>query len=330
MPAPRGPAHPVAEVLLTRRDDGSSPRARGDPHRVALVLEGGGMRGVVSAGMTAAIERLGLRDCFDLVVGSSAGALNGAALLGRVAGAAAATYYGPLASREFINPARMLLGRPALDVEFVLGLASSGLDPDRHERTITSLVGLHCVAVDVETAEPVTFTGMRTKDELWQVLLATTRMPLVGGAPVRIAGRRFVDGALAAPIPLAAALDAGATHVLVLQTRPYGVPRSTGSRVADRLIERHLRGLNPALAALWRDRAASYERLVEDIAGRSTSPGATPPHVLGLRPVAGTPVVAQLERRPDVLAGAAAAAERLVEEALGAGTAGTPPMEVTG
>ncbi|MCW3046309.1 MAG: patatin-like phospholipase [Solirubrobacterales bacterium] len=288
------------------------------------------MRGVVSAGMTAAIERLGLRDCFDLVVGSSAGALNGAALLGRVAGAAAATYYGPLASREFINPARMLLGRPALDVEFVLGLASSGLDPDRHERTITSLVGLHCVAVDVDTAEPVTFTGMRTKDELWQVLLATTRMPLVGGAPVRIAGRRFVDGALAAPIPLAAALDAGATHVLVLQTRPYGVPRSTGSRVADRLIERHLRGLNPALAALWRDRAASYERLVEDIAGRSTSPGATPPHVLGLRPVAGTPVVAQLERRPDVLAGAAAAAERLVEEALGAGTAGTPPMEVTG
>ena len=35
-------------------------RARGeDPHTVALVLEGGGMRGVVSAGMTAALERLG-------------------------------------------------------------------------------------------------------------------------------------------------------------------------------------------------------------------------------------------------------------------------------
>ena len=57
-------------------------RARGaDPHRVALVLEGGGMRGVVSAGMTAALERLGLTPCFDLVVGASAGAINGAALL---------------------------------------------------------------------------------------------------------------------------------------------------------------------------------------------------------------------------------------------------------
>jgi predicted patatin/cPLA2 family phospholipase len=322
--------HPVAEVLRARRDDGSSPGARGDPHRVALVLEGGGMRGVVSAGMTAAIERLGLGDCFELVVGSSAGALNGAALLGGVAGAAAATYHGPLASRRFINPARMLLGRPALDLEFVLGLASRGLDPDRHERTIASLVALHCVAVDVDTAEPVTFAGMRTKDELWQVLLATTRMPLVGGDPVHIDGRRFVDGALAAPIPLAAALDAGATHVLVLQTRPYGVPRSTGSRLADRLIERHLRGLNPALATLWRDRAASYERLVDEIASKSSSPGPGPPHVLGLRPVAGTPVIAQLERRADVLAGAAAAAERLVEEALGAGPAQTRSVEVGG
>jgi hypothetical protein len=80
---------------------------------------------------------------------------------------------------------------------------------------------------------------------------------------------------------------------------------------------------------LWRDRAASYERLVDEIAGRSGSPGAGPPHVLGLRPAAGTPVVAQLERRADVLAGAAAAAERLVDEALGAWPAEKPPVEVS-
>jgi hypothetical protein len=38
--------------------------------------------------------------------------------------------------------------------------------------------------------------------------------------------------------------------------------------------------------------------------------------VLGLRPPAGTPVVGQLERRPAVLAEAAADAERLVEQVL--------------
>jgi predicted patatin/cPLA2 family phospholipase len=285
------------------------------------VLEGGGMRGVVSAGMTAAIERLGMSGCFDLIVGSSAGALNGAALLGGVAQAGAATYCGPLASRSFINPARLLIGRPALDVRFVLEQASPGLDADRHERAISSPVALHCVAVDVDSAEPVTFSGMRTKEELWEVLLATTRMPWVGGQPVSIGGRRFLDGALAASIPLSAALQAGASHVLVLQTRPYGVPRATGSRVADRIIERHLRRLNPALVQLWRDRAPSYELLVDEIARQSASPGPDLPHVLGLRPPRGTPVVGQLERRPDVLTYAAAAAERLVEEALGDGPA---------
>ena len=79
--------HPVARVLRERVEAGSHPGARDDGHRVALVLEGGGMRGVVSAGMTAALERYGLTPCFDLVVGSSAGAINGAALIAGVADA---------------------------------------------------------------------------------------------------------------------------------------------------------------------------------------------------------------------------------------------------
>lgn len=316
--------HPVAAVLHARRERGDAPGARQDPHRVALVLEGGGMRGVVSAGMTAALERLGLTRCFDLVVGSSAGALNGAAVLAGVARPAAAMYHGVLASRRFVNPLRLLFGRPALDVRFVLAHATADVDRDRHVRTIASPIALHCVALDVDSARPVDFSGMRTKDELWQVLLATTRMPWVGGDPVVIDGRRYIDGALTCPIPLSTALDAGATHVLVLQTRPYGVPRSAGPRVVEGIIARHLRRLNPALVPLWRGRAAEYEALVDDLGQRSAAPGDGTPHVLGLRPPAGTPVVTQLERRPEVLATAAADAERLVEEALGAAVVEAP------
>ena len=66
----------------------------------------------------------------------------------------------------------------------------------------------------------------------------------------RDAGRRYIDGGLGAAIPVAEALAAGATHVLVLQTRPHGVPRKGASRIADRLIERQLRWLNTALVTL--------------------------------------------------------------------------------
>jgi len=310
-------SHPVLDVLHARLSNGSEPGARTDPHRVAVVLEGGGMRGVVSAGMTAALERLGLTRCIDLVVGSSAGALNAAALLGGVAVPAARMYHTVLASRQFVNPVRLLFGRPALNVGFVLAHADGDLDADRHQRTISSPIALHCVALDVDTAQSVRFTGMRTKDELWQVLLATTRMPWIGGPPVPIGDRRFIDGALATPIPISLATAQGATHVLVLQTRPYGVPRSAGGRVGEALIARHLRRLNPALVLLWHARIEAYEALVERIARQSESPNGDGPYVLGLRPPAGTPVVTQLERRPEVLARAAADAERLVEQTLG-------------
>jgi predicted patatin/cPLA2 family phospholipase len=310
-------SHPVADVLRERARAGSLPGARRDPHRVALVLEGGGMRGVVSAGMAAALERLGLTASFDLVVGSSAGAINGGALVAGVARGGAAAYHGPLASRAFVNPARLLWGRPVMSVDYVLGYDAPDLDAGRHDRALASPIELHCVAVDVATAAAVDLSGMRSRRELWDALLASSRMPWAGGAPVELDGRRYVDGGLASPIPVAEAIAAGATHVLALQTRPYGVPRRSASRLADRFIERHLRRLNPALVTLYRERIDHYEATVADIARRSSDFSAGPPHVLGLRPPAGTPVVSQLERRAEILGTAARDAERLVEELLG-------------
>jgi len=308
-------SHPVANVLRERAAGGSRPGARDDPHRVALALEGGGMRGVVSAAMTAALERLELTRCFDLVIGASAGAINGAALLAGAARRGAAAYCGPLASRTFVSPARVLRGKPVIDVNRILDLAA-GLDAAGHERIVGSGTDFRCVATDVDSARPVVLSGMRSQRELWDALLASSRMPWAGGAPVEIGGRRYLDGGMGSAIPVAEAIVAGATHVLALQTRPHGVPRRSASRVGDVLIERHLRRLNPALVTLYRERVAGYERVVEDIARRSLDHAAGPPHVLGIRPPAGTPCVSQLERRPAVLGRAAAGAERLVEQTL--------------
>jgi len=307
--------HPVTELIRERAAGGSLPGAREDPHRVALVLEGGGMRGVVSAAMTAALERMQLTRCFDLVVGASAGAINGAALLAGAARQGAAAYCGPLASRSFVSPAKLLRGKPVIDVNRILDLAA-GLDAAGHERVAGSGIALHCIAVDVESAGCVVLSGMRSERELWDALLASSRMPWAGGAPVEIGGRRYLDGGMGSAIPVEQAIAAGATHVLALQTRPHGVPRRSASRLGDRLIERHLRRLNPALVTLYRDRVVSYERVVDDIARLTLEPAAAP-YVLGIRPSAGTPCVSQLERRAPILARAAAGAERLVEQALG-------------
>src|ERR1700744_5722963 len=112
--------HPVVQLIHRRRDEGSQPGARSDGRRVALVIEGGGMRGVVSAGMTAAIEQLGLRDAFDEVHGASAGAFNSAFLLAGQAAYLTALYPPGFGDPRFVSAIRALRGGPAFDMDHVI------------------------------------------------------------------------------------------------------------------------------------------------------------------------------------------------------------------
>src|ERR1700733_7889133 len=124
--------HPVLDLLARRAEHAYQAGSSPDGARLALAIEGGGMRGVVSAGMTAAVEQLGLTACFDLVVGTSAGALNGAGLLAGVADACCNAYHAVFTTRQFINPYRLLIGRAAVDVAFTLDHADETLDAARH------------------------------------------------------------------------------------------------------------------------------------------------------------------------------------------------------
>jgi predicted patatin/cPLA2 family phospholipase len=323
----------VLALLRERATQRRRSQARGDGHRLALVLEGGGMRGVVSAGMASALERRGLLDCFDLVVGTSAGALNGAAFLAGVVEGCLAAYHAAFTTRRFINPYRLLIGRAAIDVAFTLDHADERLDAARHSRTVASGIPLHCIAVDVETALAEDLTDLRSEEELRLALLASSRMPWVGGGPVEFRGRRWLDGGLAEPIPSQVALRLGATHVLALMTRPLGVPRTPPPRLANRIIERRLRRLNPALLELHDRRVSDYEAVVRGIAAATDAPGPGAPFVYGLRLARGAPEVGQLERRPAVLETAGrlalshAAAVLDAAGVAGASPAAIPPRE---
>lgn len=75
--------HEVLKLLRQRFENYSTPGNRQDNATLALAMEGGGMRGSVSAGMAAAIASLGLTDAFDSIYGSSAGSVVGAYMISR-------------------------------------------------------------------------------------------------------------------------------------------------------------------------------------------------------------------------------------------------------
>ncbi|HEY3259022.1 MAG TPA: patatin-like phospholipase family protein [Pseudonocardiaceae bacterium] len=311
--------HPVLSLISQRTAAGSRPAGRADQQRLALVVEGGGMRGVVSCAMTAAIEELGLLDAFDLVVGTSAGALNGAALLSGTARGCTEEYADGFTARAFINPARLLLGRPVVNVDYVLDFSSRRLDAERHARAVASAVELHCVATDADSCTPYDLTGFADPAEQRAALLASSRLPWIGGEPVNFRGRRWLDGGLCEPVPLPTALAAGATHALVLLTRPRGGRMHAGNgagSVGHRMVERRLRELNPSLVTVYRRRDAVHAGVTAQVLAATDAPGPRPPHVMGIAVPPGSPLPSRLDRDAARLRAAATLAHRAAVEAL--------------
>ncbi len=291
--------HPVAQLIRRRRREGSRPGERDDGRRLALAIEGGGMRGVVSAGMTAAIEHLGMRDCFDEIHGASAGAFNAAFLLAGQAAYLTALYLHGFGDPRFVSFRRALRNGPALELDYVIDDVWTRQRPLRFDAILASGIALHCTATDADRAEVVNLGDLSSDEEIRCALRASARLPWLAGPPVEFRGRRLLDATLAEAIPVRSAMES-ATDVLVLQTRPYGVHHTPLSGLAARLTDRYLLGINPALVELRRTRSQRYDELSTTLSALAADDSASPA-VCVIRPPAGALLIGQLEHRSAAL-----------------------------
>ena len=288
----------VFDLLRVRAARGGPPF--GDEARIALVVEGGAMRGVVSAGMVSALEALGLTRAFDAVYGSSAGAINAAYFLAGQAALGTTIYFEDINNRRFISLARAFGRRPMLDLGFLLEDVMVRRKPLDAGRVLAGPTPLAILATSVEDASVAVLRAFPTARALLDALRASATMPIVAGRPWPIDGGHYFDASLTEPIAVPTAERDGHTHVLALLTRPRESPRAV--TVFDRaVVLPRLRRISPALAAKYLDRGAPYTRLLETIAAGTGPLGRAA--VTGLRPA--PPVVDKLERRRDVLEAAA-------------------------
>ncbi|MBW2618209.1 MAG: patatin-like phospholipase family protein, partial [Deltaproteobacteria bacterium] len=218
--------HPVLELINQRAEEGSQPGQRTDGRRLGLVVEGGGMRGVVSGGMLAALEHLGLALVFDAVYGSSAGAINGAYFVARGHGAGVSIYYQEINNRRFIDPLRALVGRPIMSLDYLLDEVMTHIKPLDWRAVIDSPVRLKIVATALARGETVILDEYNSQRQLFDRLRASATMPFLAGEPVKLEGELSIDAAVYESIPFRIALADGCSDVLVLLTRPAGVRRA--------------------------------------------------------------------------------------------------------
>jgi len=204
----------------------------------ALVLEGGAMRGIFTSGVLDALaERR--EPPFDLIIGVSAGACCAASYLSGQAFRNYVIFTEYMTTRAFANPVRMLWGGSAVDMDFLMGQVTHELYPLDIEAMCSSEGRLEAVATHAETGEAA---YLPTKGaDCVAALHATVAMPFFyRGGPIRFRGEDYFDGAVSDPVPIQRALAEGATHVTVVMTRPRDWSPKPMSRVARRVLSRHL------------------------------------------------------------------------------------------
>jgi predicted patatin/cPLA2 family phospholipase len=229
------------------------PGERHDGLRIALGVEGGGMRGTITAGMAYALHELGLMNAFDAVYGTSAGAINAAWLVSsRPEGLCGWT--DPTLARGLIRWRAVLRRKPVVDTRTLVEEVYVSTFPMDFESVLASPVEYHALATDAATGLATDLRPLvADAAELRLALRASTALPFLAGPPVTLRGRRFYDAGLAETIPFRTPLEQGATHILVLRSKPP--------------------------TASW------YDGALDDIAGlESASPDATGPDAARLPP----------------------------------------------
>lgn len=191
----------------------------------ALVLSGAGNFGAMQAGALEPLLETGFRP--ELIVGTSAGSLNGLLLASdpTVEGARRAqSAWQHVSLREVGTPGllgsirRLVAQRDSLvpSVPLARYIARNlGLDLE----TFGQLRARHgirarAMAVCVESGELVAF-GDRDEDRLIDGAMSSTAIPPLL-APWRVGGQRYLDGGVRSKLPLLAAIERGATQIVAV------------------------------------------------------------------------------------------------------------------
>jgi predicted patatin/cPLA2 family phospholipase len=280
-------AHPVVEVLRSRRAEKSLPGQRQDDFRVGLAVEGGGMRGVLSGAMLSALSDASFTDTFDAVYAYSAGAINSAYFLAGGGWHSLSVYYDDLVSKQFVDARRLLRGQPIVSLDFVFDVVLEERNPLDYQRLIASPIQLHLIASSLDRMTSHSFTGLTTKDDIRTALKASSCIPVVAGPPVVFRGERFVDGTVLLSHPFLAAKADGCTHILVIRTR--AVDSSAGRMTIDKwLMAQRLERLQPGMKAAVAATIAEYKQIAAEIS-RQSATGSGFPYVLDVGSRRGVP-----------------------------------------
>lgn len=239
------------------------------PRKRALVLSGGGGRGAYHVGVLRFLEE---HEWFpDIVVGTSIGAVNGAAIASGHRSQSLWALWRRLKSK---NVQKLLLNpfeqKSFLDTSPLRGtLEKDGWVNFERVNSDEAAVHLRITAMEIETGRlrifgnspDVSASRMRMETLGVEHVIASCSIPIIYPA-TKVDGVAYWDGGTVANTPLGPAIDAGATEIVVVLMTPWDVG-DVGVALPNNLLDAAGMAFEWALLASFQADLKMFRRINE-------------------------------------------------------------------
>lgn len=196
--------------------------------KTGLVLEGGAMRGMFTAGVCDVLMENGID--FDGCVGVSAGAAFGCNFKSKQIGRVIRYNTKYCKDKRYCSVRSLIKTGDIFGAEFCYHTIPDKLDKFDIETYNNSNIEFYVVSTDVYTGKPVYQLCNKVTDDTYEWFRASASMPMVS-KPVKVGGRTMLDGGMSDSIPLEFMVNKGFEKNVVILTQPRDFTKEKASAI---------------------------------------------------------------------------------------------------
>ena len=222
----------------------------------ALVLEGGGMRGVFSCGVLDYL--MDNKISFPYSVGVSAGACNGLSYMSHQRGRGKYSNIDLLAKYKYMGIRPFLKGRGLIDQKLLFHRFPDRILPYNYKAYAENPNRFEMVTTDCLSGRPCYWEEKMDERRIIDIVKASSSLPYA--CPIiYVDGKPMLDGGIVDSIPLQRAYDEGYENCVVVLTRNKGYRKSDKEVIVPRFIYKEY----PRLRVALRNRNKVYNAQLE-------------------------------------------------------------------
>jgi predicted patatin/cPLA2 family phospholipase len=185
-------------------------------NKVALVLEGGGLRGNFTSGVLDYFLDNNIH--IPYVIGVSMGACNGSTYVSEQRGRNYRVNSEFLRDKRYFSYSNLITKGELFGLDFIFGDLPKNILPFDMDTFMNSKKEFIAVATDCNTGQAIYFRKGDSED-MYEVCKASSSLPLISNM-VDMNGKKYLDGAIADAIPVKKAIEDGNNKVVLVLTRP--------------------------------------------------------------------------------------------------------------